>query len=520
MGRARVWTAWGLVIGLLVPLEARPCLPGPTQAWTRRWGAVEVSVAPTRSDRPPGTEGSHLIVRVDGKALWSRDLRAFYASGAVYPSADGRYLALVDEEGEALILLDRGNQIAHWKPLELLRPSERSGLAYSSCGRLWFRTARWEGATLVAELPIHGMAPPIYAQPQGLEVRYDARTGKATRPPVPPPTPVASLIAQYHSRPSDSALRALAERSLDEAKPQPELAAFWLAHLRERPSRIHEAMEAFAAVASEEDLHRAVALPPDPKRDLALLELLEKRSPEDAAHLAWAALQERREPELLRTRAVVFLTRSGRPRALEAAKRGLTDPGASVREESARQLPRVASPLEAFEGVAPLLKDADEDVRTAASRALLSVLHARGKAGRELVRRLEQLERADGPSVFPEGLFVLATVAHARKDLPLARTLYRRAAEALPKVGGQRAWTAGELRVKAQVQLALLDKKVGAKAEARALVEAVRADHRHGQDFVCAPEPGEFSALVLREPACRGGRETAVTVLDRAFGRR
>jgi hypothetical protein len=521
MGLVRAVGVWGLVVGLLLPLEARPCSPSPTESWTRRWGAVEVSVTPTGPGSPRRAERSHLIVRVKGKALWSRDLPAFYFSGAVFPSADGRLLALVDRGEEALIFLDRGAELARWKPLELLRPSERKGFSYSTCGWRWFTTARWEGTTLVAELPIHGVVPPIYAQPEGLQVRYDVRTGKATRPPTPPPAPVASLLARYQAEPTDAALSALARRSLDEAKPQPELAAFWLGYLRESPSRIDEAMEAFAVVASNEDLHRAVELPPDPKRDLALLQLLETRSPEDAARLAWAALSEKREPELLRTRAVVFLTRKGRARtrALEAVKLGLADPGASVREESARQTPGVASPLKAFEWVAPLLNDADESVRASASGALLSVLQAGGAAGPELVLRLQRLERTTGPRVFPEGTFVLATVAHARKDLPRARTLYRRAAEALAKVGGRRAWMAGKLRVEAQVQLALMDRKAGANEEARALVRAVRADDRHRQDYVCAPKPGEFSTLVLPEPPC-GARYTAEGVLDRAFGRR
>jgi hypothetical protein len=145
----------------------------------------------------------------------------------------------------------------------------------------------------------------MYEQPKGTVVRFDPKTRQLTRDAPVPEKSTAELIQAYQSAsaPEQRLLvaRELADRSQDvPVGGDAALSRFWrelLAAPETQPRVLSLAVTGLGTMGTEEEVRALARLPAGPpERELQILQVLERRAPQEAEFLGLRVLEERRGP--------------------------------------------------------------------------------------------------------------------------------------------------------------------------------------------------------------------------------
>lgn len=499
------WCRGIALLALLGPAVALACSPAPPTSWKKKspGGRFELSLE-ARKGSFTGPFPVALRDTRTRKVLWKHSLDNYVSSGDLHVAPSGHYVARAETFSETVILLGPdGNERGRWSLAEQLKPSELRRIPYTSCGRMWLGARRFEGDVLVLEVLTGGAVPPIYEQPKGTLMRIDARSGKLTREEPPPAQSTAELIQAWRSAPDERSrhepTRELLGRSADVGVGgDAELSRFWQQLLTnpELPSSTHTAaVEGLRLVATDEELRQVARLPKgNPERNLELLQVLERRLPDEAETYAVRALQEQWPPDLLRQRAVVFLSKRQPVVARKGFTLALTDSAGKVREAALSQMADPPVLAVTVEQVLAFCEDPDDSVRWRVVESLRRMLD--GVEKKERPAALEVLRRADTAgklSCFPEGWVILGGVADLQGDRPRALELYSRGLKGLEALEVERRNHSRDLWLEATLQLAFEAKRQGNRSGAVRLARQVLADDRNGMEFVCAPRANKYA---------------------------
>ncbi|HEX8698981.1 MAG TPA: hypothetical protein VF815_09105 [Myxococcaceae bacterium] len=486
---------------LLLPERAFACLPTGAPSWTKRTadGAIELSSRVGSNLLGPATLSLREVR--SGKTLWEHNLQHSPHERQTHLSTSGRYVVLTDTFSAEFTLYGPTGEPQQLSLEPHLTASEKRKLPQSSCGQHWMSKAHFEGEVLVLDVPTAGMRPPIYGQPKGTAFYFDPKTRQLTREAPAPEKSTAELIQAYQQA-SDSEqrkrwLQELVERSMDRvAGSDSALSRFWqelLATPGTEPSLVALAVMGLGNVGTDEEVRGLARLPAGPpERDLEILQVLQRRAPQEAEAFGLRVLEERRQPEQLRARAVIFL--SGREEAVaeRAGSLALSDPSEKVREYGLEGLAREPLRAKAVERALPFCQAPEETLRLRAAESLRRIL--RGVRGTEREQALKVLSDANKRGQlkgFPEGYVILAGVADLEKKRSEALVLYRQGVQELEALPRERKWPTHELRLEAKLQLAFEAKAKKKEAELKKWAEAVLGDeHKHA--MVCAPLPNEY----------------------------
>jgi hypothetical protein len=496
---------WGVVLlALLGPAVALACRPEPQTAWKQATpdGRFELSMdAPANVYRGPFTLTLR-DVRAQ-KVLWTRQLDSYAYSGNMIIAPNGQYVARAETFSETVVLFGPdGQERGRWSIAEQLKPSEQRMIAHTSCGREWLGERRFEGEVLVLEVLTGGVVPPIYEQPKGTVMRIDALTGKLTREAAPPERSTAELIQEWRS--SDGKCcryeleRALLGRSADVGiGGDAELSRFWVELLTtpQTETTHSQSMEGLSLVATDEELRKLARLPKgSPERNEALLWVLERRLPDEAEAYALRALEGQWPTDLLRQRAVYFLSKRQPAVVAKALELALVDASGKVRDNALDVMAYPPVSAASIEKVFSFCDDRDEGVRKRAVESLRRMFDA--VKGEERLAGFEVLRRMDAAGklkLFPEGWLILGGVADTQGDRTQALELYKRGLKQLNAMEEERRKHSMELWLEATLQLAFQAKKEGNLAEVKRLARQVLADERGRRAYVCAPRPNEYA---------------------------
>jgi hypothetical protein len=504
---------------LLLPEVALGCSLVGAQSWTKRTADRAFELSSRVGDDPHGPATLSLRDVRSGRMLWEHQLNNGPAERETLLSPTGSYVALTDSFSAEFTLYGTAGEPQKLSLEPHLTAREKRKLPYSSCGQHWVREAHFEGELLVLDVPTGGMVPPMYAQPKGTAFRFDPKTRQLTRDAPAPEKSTAELLQAYRSA-SDPGQRKwlvqeLADRSLDvTAGGDAALSRFWqelLAAPETQPKLAALAVTGLGTVGTDEEVRALARLPAGPPdRDLGILQVLERRAPQEAEAFGLRVLEERRQPELLRTRAAVFL--SGRDEAVaeRAGSLALSDPSERVRELGLQALAREPLKAKAVERALPFCQAPEARLRVQAAESLRRILRSvKGTEREQALKMLSGARKRGQLTGFPEGYVILAGVADLEKRRSEALALYRQGVKELEALPIERKWASHDLRLEAKLQLAFEAKAKGQGAELRKWVEEVLGDE-HKSTFVCAPRPNEYAGTA--SPDTCSGRRTAESV--------
>ncbi len=506
---------------LLLPEVALACSPSIPRSWTKRTADGAFELSSRVLENPRGSATLSLKNVSSGKTLWEHSLKYGTHERETLLSPSGSYVVLTDSFSPELTLYGPAGE-AHQLSLEShLTASEKRKLPYTSCGVQWVSKARFDGELLVVDVPTAGMRPPMYEQPKGTAFRFEPKTRQLTRDAPAPQKSTAELIQAYQSASAPEQrimlARELADRSQDvTVGGDAALSRFWrelLAAPDTQPQVLSLAVMGLGTMGTEEEVRALARLPAGPpERELQILQVLERRAPQEAEAFGLRALEERREPELLRTRAIVFLSDREEAVAERARSLALGDPSERVREYGLQALARKPMRAKALEQALPFCLAPEAGLRRRAAESLRSIV--RGVEGTEREQVLKALRAARERGQLkgcPDGYVILAGVADLQKKRSEALALYRQGAKELDALPQESQWHTANLRLEAKLQLALEAKAKGNKAELKKWAEEVLAD-KHKQTFVCAPKPNEYAGT--GGPDTCTGRRTANAVAE------
>ncbi|EPX59323.1 hypothetical protein D187_002813 [Cystobacter fuscus DSM 2262] len=502
---------------LLVPWGALACSLAVPRSWTKRTadGAFELSSRVGERTFGPATL-SLREVRSD-KKLWEHTLQEAPYEQQALLSPSGPYVALVDDFSAEFTVYGPGGEARKLSLEPQLTAGEKRKLPQTSCGQQWVSAARFEGELLVLEVPTGGKVPPMYAQPKGTAVRFEPKTRQLTRDAPVPEKSTAELIQTYQGASEPPQRQRLAQELLERSMDVKEggdaaLSHFWQELLRApgtQPRLQAMAVMGLGATGTEEEVRALARLPAGvPERNEKVFQALRQRVPAEAEAFGLRVLEERREPELLRARAMDFLGSRGEAVAERALPLALTDPSVQVREYALGVLAQPPLRAKAVERALPFCQDGEERLRKRATESLRRLL--RGVVGPEreqamaLLRGAKKRGQLQG---FPEGYVILAGVADLEKKRAEALALYREGMKGLEALPKESKWPTADLRLEAKLQLAFEAKAQGKAAELKKWAEEVLGDE-HKQTFVCAPKPNAYAGGQPPD-GCRGGQFTA-----------
>jgi hypothetical protein len=505
-----------LLIALVLGCE--PALPEPWTA-TSANGRFVLEVKPESND----LDESATIALVDtatGKTRWRHD-RAPYFNDKVAISDDGAWMAVFREwlcsECGLSLWNSKGKAGATLRVLDSLSSEERQLIGETDCGQPWLSSAAFDGALLRLKVRQDGFRPPIYEQGPTLELTVDLATGKVWKGGIRRAS-TRALVGEYRKK-ADPTMRLstfhriVLKAELPDAAKDEALLAF----LRERaraPAQGEGVLAArwVARLGTDEDRRALVALPATPsgERDLGTLEGLEQSHSPLARPFALQALRERRAPEQLRSNALILLVRDGVAERLEAARLGMADPSARVREFAGSQVGHLAVTEEVFALQLELAGSEDLSLAASPRAALLSLLRSPDSPWRAPFLRALKDGKLDSFS----GAFVVAGGVAEREGHPgEAAGHYRRALEARARERPEPCWADQTLVFEAKLRLAQMAAEAGETAESRRLAEEVLADKNSAVGhYVQAPGPNEYAG----GPGARGhaASEVARKLLD------
>lgn len=474
-------------------LLALACSPAPPRDLTAR--------SANRQYELQVTKNGELTLTKKGARAPRWKLQGRYSFGPYLVSDSGAWVAVLFHQGEAgsvqVQLYDVKGALAHeLKLVSLLSEEERQFLSESMCGIDWLAGAKAEGDTLVLTFIQGGARRPTEEPGPTLRMHVDAKTGKVTRDAPVPRLSIREYVTAYGKAPSPrerhQAFTSLVLKArLSTSKGDSDLRAFFKERAR-APADDFEgrlAMQSLGDVATASDLAEFATAPKGDDSDLEVYRSLQQRDPAAGKRYALEALKARRQPELLRQRALVDLVRDDMPEAREALALGLADSGV-VRKVAVGQATQLKASKEGFELMLRLAVDEDAENADRARWALRQNYLERGPtpwhpAFRKAVEA-GQLDAWGGALVIAGGM------AEVAGDRAAAQRYYQKATQKLdaerPSKGN---WSEAQLWAEARLRLAQVAFEQGKHAEARKLAEVVVA--ADCDEYVRAPAPNAYS---------------------------
>jgi hypothetical protein len=398
-----------------------------------------------------------------GAAKWQRD--AVPRSTRYLVSDSGAWVAAVRFDDcidcdQLELFGPDGKTVAQLKLLNLLSEEERQFIGYTSCGPNWLSKHTVVAETLELEILQGGNVPPMYDQGPTVRFTIDGKTGAFTRGLPVPRASIDELLAADRRAPDPDRRQTFSElvrkAQLTSSKGNRPLCDYFLERAQngEDVAVRAAAVGALGLIGVDADLARVKLLRlRGDEGDLEILSTLEARDPSAARALALRVLREKREPELLRQRAIVLLIKDGTPELWDAAALGIADSSPTVREGTVYALGGLPRSLRAFELLLVAAVSADAG---AASRARIGIAqnYLENPVDPQWKTRLAEAVAAKKLERWGGALIIAAAVAEQQPDAAKARALYQRGAKLLdlerPKQGywcDLQSWCEAKLRL-------------------------------------------------------------------------
>lgn len=472
-------------------------------------------IAPMRSSSPISAVAANgkynVVLTPDGEVslysgpkpgaapLWSVEMPRELIPTRALVADDGRYVAVINEEGEwmvALLLGPRGEQIASYSLRQLLARHELVRISGSTSRAFWSAGKhRIDSAAdrLVLNVAFAGAKPFTLSGTRAIEIELS--TGKVLNRSPEVTAPVAELVTRLRGATDDRQLESLRVQLVEskDASANPALIAL----VRDRTANLDarvEAMKALVELATDEQLlDLAQTMGDEPQVDDALLTAISRRKLKAAEPHVQRMQRESSNSNVQRKAASVLAALNPPPDPNKRDIRELlTSTHTRDHYRAIRQLTPEVLP-EHLEQVLRLCAQVDRRVRSEIHRVLIRYLNPR-KPDRDAFDRLVKIatEQPTLAANAPMVVILLARMADLQGDTARAEALLRVAqkARALEKDPGPATATA---------MLASLQLRDGRRSEA---LRTLRRLERMNGQMGCAPED-ELLHVARFEGHCR-----------------
>jgi hypothetical protein len=400
---------------------------------------------------------------------------------------DGRYVVLLRPTGELVLVNSEGQQRQSWDLRKHLSVAEKDRLPKDFCQEeRWAQNVRFTGDTFEMEVPPTEVLGNSREPLKPFILRIDLKAERFEREGVVLNGGDAELVQSYmKAEAPEERLRfadeLLGRSQIREYLKSRELNAFWNGLLRTpelKPKVLHRmAVEAVAAYGLESEVRGLARLPGEiEERDIAVLDVLERRFPDDAGEYALRLLETPHSSQAVRERALKFLFKSRTAEDM-AVGFALSDSSRELRRSALPSLREKPFTPQRFQQVLEFCDDPDPSAQYGVT---WFALRTPGKV--EEAQRKEMLEamRAAEPrwalGQCPEVSLAMGALREKEGNRGQALELYTRGLRGLEQVKKTTMTVSAQLRVDAMLQLGLEAEKRGERAEAERYARAVLAD--------------------------------------------
>lgn len=432
------------------------------------------------------------------KTVWTLPIADVVSQAHTWLAPDGRAVVLLRPDGELMLLGAQGQVRKSWPVRPVLSEAEAARFPLEPCtDMMWGQRGRFAGDFFELEVPPTAVlaASPERYKPPVLRVNLTAATFK--RDGELPLRKDLQVIQTFNVTSSPELRLQMADELLGRSQITEhlkgrELSFFWnnllLSPKLQPPVLYRMAVEAVAAYGTEGEVRALMRMPGQiEERDAAVLQVLDRKLPEEAGEYALRMLEGRHPGAAVRLQAVkLLMSRQGEARAL-GAELALSDANREVRRLALPVLLKDPEPQRYFERALGFCKDPDAFVQYVIPRFVLRAMTQEATRQRfvELMRRDElgfQLGQC------PDVSLVLGALSDKAGDRDRALELFARGVKGLESLEREDEPLAPALRQEARLQLALEAEKSGQRAEAERYARQVLADPARSVP-VCAPEP-------------------------------
>jgi len=459
------------------------------------------------------------------RTVWTLPFGDVVSQAYTWLAPDGRAVVLMRPDGELVLLGAEGQVRKSWPVRPVLSEAEGARFPLRPCTDVkWGQRGRFAGDFFELEVPPTAVlaASPEGHRPPVLRVNLTAATFK--RDGELPPRKDFEVIRAFDAASSPEVRLRLADELLGRSQITEhlkgrELSSFWnrllLSPKLQPPVLYRMAVEAVAAYGTEGEVRALMRMPGQiEERDAAVLQVLDRKLPEEAGEYALRVLEGRHPGAAVRLQAVkLLMSRQGEARAL-GVELALSDAAAEVRRLALPVLLKDPEPQRYFERALGFCKDPDPVVQTVVPRFVLRALTQDDARSRFI-----ELMRRDEPGLqigqCPDVSLALGALSHREGDRARALELFARGIKGLESLPDEDEPFAPTLRQEARLQLALEAEKNGQRAEAERYARQVLADPAKRAP-VCAPEPVAYEVPWLS--GCLEGKE-AQQVAREVLGR-
>jgi hypothetical protein len=458
-----------------------------------------------------GPDVYQLWLRRGPRLVWQLVLRNPITEQMTWIAPDGRYVLLLRQQDELTLMGPSGQERSDWSLRTFLSEAEQARLPRDMCQKpRWLERARFEGGTFVLEVPTGLLGLEELSAEQGLEegeelenrqritLRVDLKLAKLERDGERFQQKDAELVTAFEAeqRPERRlwiADELLGRSQLKEHVKGKELQDFWKRLLQARelaPPLLHRmAVEAVSAMGTEGEVRALARLPGEVEvRDVAVLDVLARRFPNDAGEYAVRVLDGRHPGVAVRKRALLYLlARSGPVKAM-AQQFALQDEDRELRRLWLHSIDRIDSEKR-FETALSFCAQPHAAARHQVTARVLKLLASTAEPSRqgflELLRGAEKRMELEG---CPELVLALGAIAHHSGDKAKALELYSKGVRLVPEQPDPDALIAPDLLMEALLQLAQEEEAKGQYAEAERYARLVLTSPFRSSR-VCAPRP-------------------------------
>jgi len=432
------------------------------------------------------------------KTVWTLPFGDVVSQAYTWLAPDGRAVVLMRPDGELVLLGARGQVRKSWPVRPLLSEAEEARFPRGVCtDGPWSQKGRFAGNFFELEVPPTAV---LAAHPEGHKppvLRVDLTAATLKRDEELPLRKDFQVIQTFNVTSSPEVRLRMADELLGRSQMAEhlkgrELNFFWnnllLSPKLQPPVLYRMAVEAVAAYGTEGEVRALMRMPGQiEERDAAVLQVLDRKLPEEAGEYALRMLEGRHPGAAVRQQAVkLLMNRQGEAMAL-GVELALRDSDNGVRRLAMPAMLNAAEPLRYFEQALGFCKDPDPAVQYAIPRFVLRAM------SREDTRQgFIELMRRDEPGFqigqCPDVSLVLGALSDKAGDRVRALELFARGVKGLESPRKEDEPLAPALRQEARLQLALEAEKNGQRAEAERYARLVLADPAKSAP-VCAPEP-------------------------------
>jgi len=421
------------------------------------------------------------------KPVWNVVFKDLVAEPYTWLSPDGRYVVLMRPDAQ-LVAVDAAGQMRRgWEVREHLSPAEKERLPKDLCQDVrWSHNARFIGNTFELQVPPTQVLGDSREPFKSSVLRLDLKAERLEREDIALNGEDAELIQDFTKTEAPEVRLRFADELLGRSQIRErlksrELTAFWHKLLQTpelKPKVLHRlAVEAVAAYGIESEVRPLTRLPGEiQERDIAVLDVLKRRSFDDAGEYAVRLLDTRHSSEAVRRRALNMLLES--PAAREIALGfALSDPSKDLRRLALHYLTQKPFTAQRFQQVLGFCEDLDPWVQ---SKVMNFALHTPGVVEeaqrKELLDAMRRSEQRFAVGQCPDVSLAVGLLCEKEGNRGQALDLYTRGLRGLEERKSVETAAAAHLRVDAMLQLGLEAEKRGERAEAEKYARALLAD--------------------------------------------